>query len=490
MKNLLAASWLLCLALCAVVRSSAAEYEVDGQLEETTYKPNYSVATFHQFQFTVYVRDCAWLIRTTETKSNEIPVGASETACVNGTEIYKISGAVDGTNSVIGLNSKYLNRAGIVSNTAPVGFSIVAHIWQMFASGCYFKNRTDNQLAPVYDVNAAADNQPYLKLMAKWELLDGPGSLPKSVIYYRDNHSGVYSTNRQIDASYTATGVTNAGSIKIPSGFVFEWKGFAGNVISLIHPTNPPVIDQHAATNRLKRRAVCIVTAVRPYCSRKDFTPTARGRTVVTDLRALQEVWSPTLPTNAGEWLIEHGLWDGKSISFEPHTNVTAELFAMFSGTRPPTINDNYIVEDGVVWLPLAAAKQVYVEGNSFQAASKPSMIVTGITNGAVSFAYFDKTTGTRQTANINVLGMNIAVTQGANPILAGVGLLANGTFQFGFSNNPGVPFTVWMATNLSLPLKDWTPLGAPSYIGSGQYQFTDPTATNDVQRFYRITSP
>lgn len=491
MKYLLATSWLLCLALCAVMRLPAAEYEVDGQVEQTTYKPYYSVATFHKFQFTVYVRDCAWLIRMAEIKSNEIPAGGTEIACVNGTEICKISGPRESGSDVLGKIGS-LNWASVVSNTVPTGPGIIGHIWQMFASGCYFKNRTDNRLTPVFDPNASADIQPYLRLMAKWELIDGPVSLPKSVIYYRDNNNNVYPANRPIEASYTATGVTNAGSIKIPSGFVFEWKNGVIGQVTLINTTNAPVIDQHAATEHLKMRAVCAVTAVRPYCSRKDFTPTAKGRTVVTDLRALQEVWSPTLPTNADAWLFQVGLWDGRTtIGIVPRpTNITAELFAQFSGTSAPKINDNYIVEDGVVWLPLAAAKQFYVEGNSFQAASNPSMVVTGITNGEVSFAYFDKTRGNRQTANINVLGMNVAITQGAKPILAGVGLLANGSFQFGFSNNPGVPFTVWMATNLSLPLKDWTPLGAPTYIGSGQYQFTDSTATKDAQRFYRVTSP
>jgi hypothetical protein len=42
----------------------------------------------------------------------------------------------------------------------------------------------------------------------------------------------------------------------------------------------------------------------------------------------------------------------------------------------------------------------------------------------------------------------------------------------------------------LSLPLTNWTMLGPPVNNGSGQYQFTDPAATNDGQRFYRVSSP
>ena len=123
-------------------------------------------------------------------------------------------------------------------------------------------------------------------------------------------------------------------------------------------------------------------------------------------------------------------------------------------------------------------------------ASDSPWLTITGVTNGVVSFAFTANPSATNRTANITVLGMTVAVTQSTVPILTGVAMLNNGSFQFGFSNNPSASFTVWTATNLMLPLTNWTPLGAPAIIGSGQYQFTDPTATNDVQRFYRVTSP
>jgi hypothetical protein len=360
--------------LVTITKVPAVEYEVDGQLEQTIYKWDYSVATFHQYQFTVYVRDCAWLIRATVNGANGKPVSASETACVNGTEIYQLSGPVDGTNAVIGRRSGSVNGASIVSNNVPIGETeryFVNHIWLMYASGCYFQNRTNNWLAPVYSVNASAMAEPYLKVITKWELLDGPGSLPKSVTYYRDQNSGIFQNNNPIEATYTATGITNAGSIKIPSGFVFEWIRGPGRTVSLINPTNPPVIDQHAATNSLRKRTVDTVTAVRPYCSRKGLTPKAIGGTMVNDLRPLQEVWSPTLPTNPAEWLIQHGLWDGKTNNpFESQpTNIPAWLFTRFSPTRPPTNHYHYIVQDGVKWLPLAKAKKAYVES---QRPAKP----------------------------------------------------------------------------------------------------------------------
>jgi len=64
------------------------------------------------------------------------------------------------------------------------------------------------------------------------------------------------------------------------------------------------------------------------------------------------------------------------------------------------------------------------------------------------------------------------------------------GAFQFGFSNILGGTFNIFATTNLTLPLANWTPLGAPAESPPGQFQFTDPQLTNFPQRFYRVTAP
>ena len=74
--------------------------------------------------------------------------------------------------------------------------------------------------------------------------------------------------------------------------------------------------------------------------------------------------------------------------------------------------------------------------------------------------------------------------------ILANAAILPNGSFQFAFTNTPSSSFTVLAATNPALSPAGWTVLGGLTEISPGQYQFTDPQATNNPQRFYRVRSP
>ena len=68
--------------------------------------------------------------------------------------------------------------------------------------------------------------------------------------------------------------------------------------------------------------------------------------------------------------------------------------------------------------------------------------------------------------------------------------ILANGSFQLNFTNTPGAAFRVLAAANLAPPANNWTLLGRATEISPGQFQFTDPQATNYGGRFYRTLSP
>jgi hypothetical protein len=67
-----------------------------------------------------------------------------------------------------------------------------------------------------------------------------------------------------------------------------------------------------------------------------------------------------------------------------------------------------------------------------------------------------------------------------------GISKIRGGPFQFAFSNTPAGRFNVSVTTNLQLALANWTPAGGAVEMSPGQFQFTDPQATNS-QRFYSI---
>jgi GH25 family lysozyme M1 (1,4-beta-N-acetylmuramidase) len=123
----------------------------------------------------------------------------------------------------------------------------------------------------------------------------------------------------------------------------------------------------------------------------------------------------------------------------------------------------------------------------------------TGIFNNWSFWQY----SATGSSGGINPLDLNVChsdfkplnsfLISNAVPVailLIGSFVNANSAFQFNFTNPPGTSFTVLVATNVAVPLSNWTTLGAVTETSSGQYQFTDPQTTNYPQRYYRVRSP
>ena len=109
--------------------SLASEYEVDGQVSQMIARFN-GTNLSATASFTVYVRDCGWMIKTTETNENG-SVSSREIGSTNGFEIYDCAPPLEGNSGT--------KRALIESNTIPVGWldsAVAGHLWLMFASQC------------------------------------------------------------------------------------------------------------------------------------------------------------------------------------------------------------------------------------------------------------------------------------------------------------------------------------------------------------------
>src|SRR5439155_901990 len=95
------------------------------------------------------------------------------------------------------------------------------------------------------------------------------------------------------------------------------------------------------------------------------------------------------------------------------------------------------------------------------------NIVVNGTFNGLYRFAFNDQTLAYSLQAIAPLIATN-------PPLLTASTRLPNGAFQFSFTNTPGASFTVLTATNLALPLSNWTVLGPVTDGPPGQFTFTD----------------
>jgi hypothetical protein len=115
------------------------------------------------------------------------------------------------------------------------------------------------------------------------------------------------------------------------------------------------------------------------------------------------------------------------------------------------------------------------------------------LTNGTAAFTTTDLAVGrhalTARYASDSYFAASSAGMSRTPPFLGWPTQLRDGTFQFGFSNSAGLPFTVLSSSDPTLPLSNWTELGPATETFPGQFQFIDPNATNNQQQFYRVRS-
>ncbi len=97
-----------------------------------------------------------------------------------------------------------------------------------------------------------------------------------------------------------------------------------------------------------------------------------------------------------------------------------------------------------------------------------------------------------RSGAGVDIGAVEIVAASGVPAVLTSLKRVTNGALRFNFTNLVAAGFTVYASTNVAAPFITWSNLGpaTESPLGSGQYQFTDPAATNHPRRFYRVSSP
>jgi WD40 repeat protein len=125
-----------------------------------------------------------------------------------------------------------------------------------------------------------------------------------------------------------------------------------------------------------------------------------------------------------------------------------------------------------------------FLLSRSWSATNLTSVPVSGLPPGyALATVFVNGIPGTSAILRFDRGSMPTAI------LLTSAARLPGGGFQFAFTNTPGASFSVLASANPALPTTNWMALGGATEIAPGQFQFTDPQATNLPSRFYRVRS-
>ena len=106
------------------------------------------------------------------------------------------------------------------------------------------------------------------------------------------------------------------------------------------------------------------------------------------------------------------------------------------------------------------------------------------LTNLAVANIVSSRQSGNAFATGLRVTGASLPI------VLSRPAWTQSGGAKINFANTPGLSFSILATTNVALPASNWTWLGVVSETSPGQFQFTDPSATNTPKRFYRARWP
>jgi hypothetical protein len=173
-------------------------------------------------------------------------------------------------------------------------------------------------------------------------------------------------------------------------------------------------------------------------------------------------------------------------------TTLAASGVTATNATLNGTVNPLGAVTSAYFQYGLTTSYGSYSTTNNLAATNTTlsvSNLISSLTPGTTYHFRLVGSNSAGTNAGVDLMFTTVSI-QPVNFNLNGSIQLSGGAFKLSFTNLSGLGFTVLGATNLVLPVSNWTVLGAPSEAPPGQYQFTAPQATNNTKRFYRVRSP
>jgi hypothetical protein len=364
---------------------------------------------------------------TVTNSMNAARYGAEATLLTNGTVLVE-GGSPDGTN--------FLSSAEV--------FDPTTGIWTLKGSMSTNRNFQTATLLPNGKV-----------------LVEGGNNSKITELY--DPTTGAWTTSGTLNFAHgdyqTAT--------LLPNGKVLVVGGSVSGVINSAELYNPDTgtwtltgslnIARYKHTATLLPNGKVLVAGgydLTNYLSSAEIYDPVTGIWTITGALNIARYWANATLLPNGKVLVEGGICNGGVV-----TN-SAEIYDPSAGT--------WTMTGSMITTRRAFTATLLTNGN---------VLVTGGVNNSGGHNSNAELYGS---SNITVIAFSL--TNVTNP--------PGGVFQFNFTNTPNVSFIVYGTTNLAVPFSNWTVLNGLTEISSGQYQFTDLSATNNPQFFYRVRSP
>jgi hypothetical protein len=200
-------------------------------------------------------------------------------------------------------------------------------------------------------------------------------------------------------------------------------------------------------------------------------------------------IWQAQTLGSAQNLAIDNLSFAAGTVAVPTVTTQPASAIAPVNATLNARVNPNTLATTYYFQYGTSTAYGSYTTTNSLAAglsAVSLANLVSGLQPGT---AYHFRAVA------VNSLGTSLGAdtvftTAQVNPPKLGGLALGGGGFQFGFTNWPGVGFTVWSTTNVMLPVSQWHNAGHPTEAPAGHYQFNDPQALTNSQLDYILTQP
>jgi autotransporter-associated beta strand protein len=170
------------------------------------------------------------------------------------------------------------------------------------------------------------------------------------------------------------------------------------------------------------------------------------------------------------------------------NSNLTLQGTAVMELSKTVGVTTNDQVK-GIVTLAYGGRLEVtHLGPDALAAGDRFQLFQAGSYTGSFATLVLPPLTGGLAWSDKLAVDGSIEVAQ-PPPTIGAISQLSDGNIQFTGTGPTGAGYRVFASQDVAVPLASWVEVGSGVFVG-GNFSFTDLTATNHPQRFYRLVTP